>query len=173
MLPVSVGVAGCRGSSGDQGQVWVSKGCGYSDRCSGAFAPPTHIPPPTAERAPRSGHLLLRPGAVSVGPGPAGDAGQHGGGWRGGEAPGLVGRGGRAGWEATGVAHRLLFFLSLPRPSQALNLDKWVGLALGVTCLFHLSWPQALLLGPRPAHRGWGSPPPQLSGAVEPRQASQ
>ena len=46
MLPVSVGVAGCRGSSGHRGQVWVSKGCGYSDRRSGAFAPPTHIPPP-------------------------------------------------------------------------------------------------------------------------------
>lgn len=31
------------------------------------------------------------------------------------------------------------FFLSLPCPTQALNLDKWVGLALGVICLSYHS----------------------------------
>lgn len=46
---------------------------------------------------------------------------------------------GRTGWDDLGLVHHLLFFLSLPRPSQALNLDKWVGLALGVTCPSHLS----------------------------------
>lgn len=50
----------------------------------------------------------------------------------------------RAGWVARwegapGLIYHLLFFLSLPCPQQALNLDKWVGLALGVTCLSHVS----------------------------------
>jgi hypothetical protein len=59
----------------------------------------------------------------------------------------------------------VLFFLSAPSP-QALNLDKWVGLALGVTCPSHSSCPQACCSDPQPVHRGWGFPPPQLSGPV-------
>lgn len=128
---------------GDWGQVWVRKGCGYLDQHSGAFRHPPHIFPPP-ECAPRSGHLLLRPGAVPVGPSPAGNAGQYRGGWRGGEAPGPGGGRARAGWEDLGLVHHLLFFLSPPRPPQALNLDKWVGLALGVT----LSFPPLLTPGP-------------------------
>lgn len=38
-----------------------------------------------------------------------------------------------------GLVYHLIFFLFLPRPQQALNLDKWVGLASGVTCPSHLS----------------------------------
>lgn len=49
------------------------------------------------------------------------------------------GMGGRDGWEDLGVIYRPLFFLSLPCPPQALNLDKWVGLALGVICSCYLS----------------------------------
>lgn len=148
------------------------QGVGYVDQHSGALRPPTHICPPP-ECAPRSGHLLLRPGAVPVRPSPAGDAGQHGGGWRGGEAPspggpgGGRGRGG-TGRGASGLPHHLLFFLSLPRPSQALNLDKWVGLALGVTCPSTSPDPRARLLGPHPAHRGWGSPHSSCQGLWSP-----
>lgn len=47
--------------------------------------------------------------------------------------------GGGDRWEDLGVIYRPLFFLSLPCPPQALNLDKWVGLALGVICSCHLS----------------------------------
>lgn len=67
-----------------------------------------------------------------------------------------------------GVIHLLLLLPLSALPPQALNLDKWVGLALGV---FPIT-PDPT----RPAAQAHilntgagGYPPPQMSGAVEPR----